>query len=85
MAAAGSIQVSVPEVSERSWTTLDELREAFSDQEIVTMVHRYCDAEQYRREYRKRRDAKMRAYVKAAKEAGLTIDGDGEGTRVELS
>lgn len=65
-----TLKIAVPPVETREWKTLEELRAKFSDQEIVEMAHRYCDAQDHARRYRVNRAARIKAM-----EAQLTVLG----------
>ena len=55
------IVVSVPPAERRNWTDLKAVQIVFTDEQIVEMVHRYCDMADYRAAYRTRRNAKDKA------------------------
>lgn len=45
-----TLKITVPPAEERDWTTLDET--PFTAEEILTIVHRYCDAQDHAKNYR---------------------------------
>lgn len=56
-----TIKISVPSINARNWASMAEVKAVFSDEEIVTMVHRYCDAQDHARNYRVRRAEEFKA------------------------
>ena len=64
------IKITVPGISARNWKTLVEVKAVFSEEEIVTMVHRYCDAQDHARNYRQKHAERVKAVMSRAKEEG---------------
>lgn len=81
--STSQIKITVPDVTARTWKSLKDVQAVFTDQEILTMVHRYCDAQDHAKNYRVNRAAKIKAVMEIAKEKGL-LD-ELLGTRVALS
>lgn len=72
--SAKKIEIKVPEVSERMWKSLDEVMTTFSEEEVVQIVHRYCDAQDHAKAYRSRRAARVKAALAYAADAGVDLD-----------
>lgn len=72
------IEVKVPSVSVRTWKTIDDLGKQFTNEEIVQMVHRYCDQQDHAKSYRQRRAAKIKKLMELADEHGLMDELEGE-------
>lgn len=70
------IKITVPDVSKRNWKSLEEVKKIFTDEEITTIVHRYCDTQDHAKVYRVKRAARIKAVMAMAKEQGLLDDLD---------
>lgn len=67
-----NIKITVPDVTTRDWKLVEDL--PFTAEEIVTIVHRYCDAQDHAKKYRVRVAAKNKLIMARAKELGLDKD-----------
>lgn len=70
------VKIVVPPTLQRNWETLDEM--PFTIEQIVEIVHRWCDAQDHAKNYRQRRAAKdkmlkMRV-AELAKSSGMTVE-----------
>lgn len=61
-----TIQIHVPNT--RNWTTLAAVKAVFTDEQIVEMVHRYCNDQDYRKAYRTRRNERNKVLLALGKE-----------------
>lgn len=66
-----TLKITVPDVKTRTWNTLKEVQAQFTEEELVAIVHRYCDTQDHAKTYRVRRAAKIKAVMALAKEHGL--------------
>lgn len=71
-----TLKITVPDATKRSWKTLAQVQAQFSEEELVAIVHRYCDTQDHAKTYRVRRAAKIKAVMQIAKENGLLDDLD---------
>lgn len=59
------MRIVVPQAQERTWKTLEQVLTAFSKEQVLEIVHRYCDAQDHARNYRQRAQQKQRAMKQA--------------------
>lgn len=71
-----TLKITVPDVTKRNWKTLKEVSATFTEDELVAIVHRYCDTQDHAKTYRVRRAAKIKAVMQIAKDNGLLNDLD---------
>lgn len=71
---AKKMVIEIPHISSRTWKTLDEIKKVYNEQEIVQIVHRYCDSQDHAKNYRQRAKSKVDAMKAALTEAGIDID-----------
>ena len=50
MTNKSTLRIAIPEVSTRNWKFIKDL--PFTPEEIVTICHRYCDAQDHAKNYR---------------------------------
>lgn len=65
-----TLKIRVPSPTARNWKTMAEIKAVFSDDEIITMVHRYCDSQDHAKAYRQRRADKVKVVMAKAKAEG---------------
>lgn len=66
------LEIAVPPVSARTWKFIEDV--PFSPEEIVAIIHRYCDAQDHAKAYRARRSEKVKAALQFMADHGDSGD-----------
>lgn len=67
---AKKLVVKVPDITTRTWTTLEQIQSVFTEQELVQIVHRYCDSQDHAKNYRQNVKERIQAMKDKLAELG---------------
>lgn len=68
-----TLKIAVPQTQTRTWKTLEEVLKTFTPEEVVQIVHRYCDAQDHALKYRQRRAARIKAMTEMLTDQGVDV------------
>ena len=75
--SAKKMVIQIPAISQRTWKTLEEVMKVYKPEEIVQIVHRYCDSQDHAKAYRVRRAEKIKMMEALIEEHGLSEELEG--------
>jgi hypothetical protein len=55
-----TLKIKITPIGQRTWTSLDAIRKVYTEEEMVTMIHRYQDAQDHAIDYRKKAQVKTK-------------------------
>lgn len=66
-----TLKIKIPQAEMRNWKFIEDV--PFTSEEIMEIIHRYCDAQDHAKSYRVRRAEHVKAVLAAAKKAGIKV------------
>lgn len=68
-----NIKIAIPDVTTRTWKNMKDIQQVFTDEQIVTIVHRYCDSQDHAKNYRVNAAARVKAMKARLEELGEIV------------
>lgn len=66
-----TLKITVPSPDQREWKTLEDVLADFTSEEVVQIVHRYCDSQDHAKRYRVNRASRIKAMETVLKAQGV--------------